>query len=179
MTGKSLSRARDILGIGATACVAFVLTFALVGCESQPKVVGDNSSSAEATQPQEEEPSTENLAVGSQVEMGDGLTVSVDSIETGLQNYDGSAIICARVTYTNNGEKQADFNQFDWKGEDANGAQESSTYYSDATDDLGSGSLAPGGTKSGNLYFEGDVTKLLYFGNMFLNDEPQASWTVE
>ena len=72
--------------------------------------------------------------------------MSVDSVEPGLTNYDGSSVVGVPLTYVNNGTEQASYNSYDWKGEDANGAQEYTTYYSDATDDLGSGTLAAGGT---------------------------------
>ena len=61
--------------------------------------------------------------------------------------------------------------------EDANGAQEYTTYYSEATDDLSSGTLAAGGTKSGTVYFVEGTVKILYFGSM-LSDSPSASWDV-
>lgn len=132
----------------------------------------DDSSAVEV----EEQPAAD-LAPGSSVELASGLSVSVDSVETGLVNYDGSEVVAVRVTYANNGSDQASYNTYDWKGEDANGAQEYTTYFSEAEDELGSGTLAAGGTKSGTIYFEGGTVKALYFGNM-LSDEPSASWTI-
>lgn len=118
-----------------------------------------------------------DLAPGDSVELESGLAVSVDSVETGLVNYDGSEVVAVRVTYANNGSEQASYNSYDWKGEDANGAQEYTAFYSEADDELGSGTLAAGGTKSGTIYFEGGTVKALYFGNV-LSDEPSASWTI-
>ena len=125
-----------------------------------------------------EQGSSMDLAVGSTVELEDGLSITVDSVEAGLTNYDDSAIVGVHVTYTNNGEDTASYNTYDWKGQDADGAQEYATYYSEAADDLGSGTLAAGGSKSGTLYFEGGTTKVLYFGSVISN-EPTASWVVE
>lgn len=141
-----------------------------VGTSSEP-VADDAADSAETQQ------ATTDLAPGTSVELESGLVVSVDSVEPGLTNFDGSSVVGVRVTYVNNGSEQASYNSYDWKGEDANGAQEYTTYYSDATDDLGSGTLAAGGTKSGTIYFEGSAVKALYFGNI-LSDAPSASWTI-
>ena len=121
--------------------------------------------------------STENLAVGTTVNLPSGLSVTVDSVEPGLVNYDGSAITGVHVTYVNNGDDGESYNVYDWKGEDANGAQQSTAYYSKGTDTLNSGTLAKGGTVSGNVYFDGDLSKALYFDNM-LAKTATASWAL-
>lgn len=108
--------------------------------------------------------------------MDNGLSVCVQSVETGLSNYDGSAITGVTVSYANNGSSEASFNLFDWKAQDSQGAQRNTAYYSEATDDLSSGSLAPGGTVTGNLYFEGDVSKVLYYSSLFYDSS--VAWTV-
>ena len=123
------------------------------------------------------EDSTENLAIGTTVNLPSGLSVTVDSVEPGLANYDGSTVTGIHVTYVNNGDEGASYNLYDWKGEDANGAQQSTTYYSDGSDELSSGTLAKGGTVSGNIYFKGDLACALYFGNMF-EKTATASWTL-
>ena len=126
---------------------------------------------------QKTEESTENLVVGTTVNLPDGLSVTVDSVEPGLTNYDGSAMTGVHVTYTNNGEDGASYNVYDWKGEDANGAQQSTGYYSEGSDELSSGTLAKGGTVSGNVYFKGDLARVLYFGNL-LEKTATASWSL-
>ena len=126
---------------------------------------------------QKTEESTENLVVGTTVNLPDGLSVTVDSVEPGLTNFDGSAMTGVHVTYTNNGDDGASYNVYDWKGEDANGAQQSTGYYSEGSDELSSGTLAKGGTVSGNVYFEGDLARVLYFGNP-LEKTAMASWSL-
>ena len=121
--------------------------------------------------------SSADLAVGSAVELEGGLSVSVDEVQAGLVNYDGSAVTGVRVTYTNGGDGEASFNMLDWKGQDAQGVQQYTTYYGDAEDALGSGTLAPGGTASGMLYFDGDLAKVLYYSSL-LSSSATASWTV-
>ncbi len=121
--------------------------------------------------------SSADLAVGSAVELEGGLSVSVDGVQAGLVNYDGSTVTGVRVTYTNGGDGEASFNMLDWKGQDAQGVQQYTTYYDDAEDALGSGALAPGGTASGMLYFDGDLAKVLYYSSL-LSSSATASWTV-
>ena len=92
-------------------------------------------------------------------------------------NYDGSALVGVQVTYVNNSDNSADYNMYDWKGEDAQGAQENSTFFSDDGKELSSGSLAPGGTKTGFLYFKEGTVKALYFSSV-LSDDASASWSL-
>lgn len=144
--------------------------------ESTQQAEQSGSEEQSATEQKAEE-STENLVVGTTVNLPDGLSVTVDSVEPGLTNFDGSAMTGVHVTYTNNGDDGASYNVFDWKGEDANGAQQSTGYYSEGSDELSSGTLAKGGTVSGNVYFEGDLARVLYFGNL-LEKTATASWSL-
>lgn len=144
--------------------------------ESTQQTEQSDAKDQSATEQKTEE-STENLVIGTTVNLPDGLSVTVDSVEPGLANYDGSAMTGIHVTYTNNGDDGASYNVFDWKGEDANGAQQSSGYYSDGSDELSSGTLARGGTVSGNVYFKGDLARVLYFGNV-LEKTATASWAL-
>ena len=128
----------------------------------QTEQSGENPQDASSQDKSEE--STENLVVGTTVNLPDGLSVTVDSVEPGLTNFDGSAMTGVHVTYTNNGDDGASYNVYDWKGEDAN-------------DELSSGTLAKGGTVSGNVYFEGDLARVLYFGNP-LEKTATASWSL-
>ena len=140
----------------------------------QTEQSGENPQDASS---QDKSESTENLVVGTTVNLPDGLSVTVDSVEPGLTNFDGSAMTGVHVTYTNNGDDGASYNAYDWKGEDANGAQQSMGYYSEGSDELSSGTLAKGGTVSGNVYFEGDLARVLYFGNP-LEKTATASWSL-
>lgn len=130
----------------------------------------------------QEEKSTENLAIGTPVDLGDGLTVSVDSVER-LTDISGATVIKAAVTYKNGGDKTVSYNMYDWKGQDANGAAESSTGYAapDGTINEGaltSGDLSAGGSKTGNLYFKDGTVKVQYSGITFTK-EIKASWNLQ
>ena len=144
--------------------------------ESTQQAEQSGSEEQSATEQKAEE-STENLVIGTTVNLPDGLSVAVDSVEPGLTNFDGSAMTGVHVTYTNNGDDGASYNVYDWKGEDANGAQQSTGYYSEGSDELSSGTLAKGGTVSGNVYFKGDLARVLYFGNL-LEKTATASWSL-
>ena len=116
--------------------------------------------------------------MGTSITLADGLTVSVDSVDTSLTKYDGSPITAVTVTYTNGGSQEASFNVYDWKAQDTQGAQRSQTFYSgDDVVSLGSGTLAPGGTVTGAVCFDGGITKALYYASMFSNSAT-ASWNL-
>lgn len=117
------------------------------------------------------------LAVGASVELSNGMTVAVDEIVPGLTNYDGATLTGVRVTYVNNSDEALSFNSYDWKGESASGVQSDATYYSEATEELSYGDLSAGGTVSGYVYFEGDLSNVLYFSSPFA-DGPAATWGV-
>lgn len=118
-----------------------------------------------------------SLAVGETVTLDNGVSVTVNSVQTGLENYDGSIMIGVNVTYKNDGEDNTSFSQYDWKGEDANGAQRSAAYYSKDDESLNSGTLSPGGTVTGNVYFDDGIVRVLYYDNMF-NKAPTAGWVL-
>lgn len=146
---------------------------------SGPGVVGTSTSAAnDQGAPSDPSPKADysNLSVGGVVDLDDGLSVCVQSVQPGLKNYDGSEIVGVAVTYTNNGSSEASFNVFDWKAQDAQGAQRNTAYYSESENELNSGTLAPGGTVTGNVYFDGGVTKVLYYSNMF--SDSTVAWIV-
>lgn len=178
--GKPLAVSALVLNIVAFAVVLAtqaMFSAAIDEATSGPSAVGA-SSEQPSSEPQSSEPQADysNLAVGTTAELDNGLSVCVQSVETGLSNYDGSAITGVTVSYANNGSSEASFNLFDWKAQDSQGAQRNTAYYSEATDDLSSGSLAPGGTVTGNLYFEGDVSRVLYYSSLFYDSS--VAWTV-
>lgn len=148
---------------------------------SGPSVTG-SSDSAQLQGAQENTASAQgadysSMAVGSAADLSNGLTVSVDFVQTGLVNYDGSPITGVTVTYVNKGSSEVSFNMFDWKGQDANGAQRSTTVYVNGENALSSGTLAAGGTVSGNVYFDGDVSKVLYYSSVF-SKSSQVAWNI-
>lgn len=178
--GKPLAISALVVNVVAIAVV--LATQAMFSAAIDEATSGPSAVSASVEQPSAESSSAEpeadysNLAIGTTAELDNGLTVCVQSVETGLSNYDGTAITGVTVSYTNNGSGEASFNPYDWKAQDAQGVQRNTTFYSEATDDLKSGSLAPGGTVTGNLYFDGEVSKVLYYSSLFYDSS--VAWTV-
>lgn len=182
-SGKGLSIAGMVMNL-----IAFAVVLATQSMYSS--AIDDAlSGTSVAPQPATEQPATtapasdeaaddaQAAAAGNSITLKNGLVLTVDGVVTGLQNYDGSPITQVSVTYQNNGNSQASFNPYDWKAEDAQGAQRSQTYYSNGENELNSGTLATGGTVSGNLYFEGDVVKVLY-ENAFIGRGSGVSWDI-
>lgn len=137
----------------------------------------DEKQDEKAEEKKEEEVDYSNMEQGQAVEMKSGLSVVVNSVQPGPTRYDDSPTVCVSVTYTNNGDSNESFNPFDWKSLDANGVESSTTFVTDGVDELQSGKLQAGGTVTGNIYFEGEPVKILYYSNMF-NDDASAGWNV-
>lgn len=164
--------------LGAFATAALGTASLLAGCGSdKATVTEDADDGAKKEETKKEEQPTTDLAVGTTVTTAAGLSVVVDSVQPGLTNFDGSTMMGIHVTYVNNGDEGADYNIYDWKGEDANGAQQNQGYYSEGSDELQSGTLAAGGSVAGNIYFDGDIKKALYFANVF-DKSAAASWVL-
>ncbi len=80
---------------------------------------------------------------------------------------------CAAVTYTNNGDKAVDFQGYwDWKAQNPAGVITNPTYGGEGS--LSNGQLAPGGTVSGNVCFDGSDP-----GEYLLNFDPQLSLSAD
>lgn len=181
--GKGLSIAGVVMNV-----IAFIVVLAT---QSMYSSAIDDALSGTSVSPQSasEQPATtapasddaaddsQAAAAGNSITLKNGLVLTVDGVVTGLQNYDGKPITQVSVTYQNSGNGQASFNPYDWKAEDAQGAQRSQAFYTDGDNELHSGTLAAGGTVSGNLYFEGDVVKVLY-ENAFIGRGSDVSWDI-
>lgn len=170
----------NVVAIVAVLVSQSMYSSAIDSAVNGPQAVASSKGGTDSTagsNKEDEEDDAENLAVGSKVELANGVTVSVDEIVTGLVNYDGTAMTGVRVTYVNNSDKTASFNSCDWKGESSNGVQSDSSYYSEATEDLSYGDLSAGGTVTGFVYFEGDLARVLYYSSAF-SDAAAASWKI-
>ena len=140
------------------------------GGSSGPSTNSDPSSSSQPS-------ATTDLSLGTPVTYSNGLMVSVDSVESGLtMSYSDKEVTCITVTYVNNGQEKVSFNAYEWAGEDAQGAQRSQTFYTEGTNELHSGELSPGGTVTGNVYFESPISKVV-FQESFWSDV-EATWIV-
>ena len=184
-SGKGLAIAGLIICIIACAAVlaaqqatSKAFNDAVNSAKNGPAVTSTSAAPADASGDADSSAQSQDLALGTSITLADGLTVSVDSVDTSLTKYDGSPITAVTVTYTNGGSQEASFNVYDWKAQDTQGAQRSQTFYSgDDVVSLGSGTLAPGGTVTGAVCFDGGITKALYYASMFTNSAT-ASWNL-
>ena len=182
-SGKGLSIAGVVMNV-----IAFAVVLATQSMYSS--AIDDAfSGTSVAPQPANEQPATtapasddaaessQAVAAGNSITLKNGLVLTVDGVVTGFQSYDGKPITQVSVTYQNNGNSQASCNPADWTADEAQGAQRSQAFYTDGDNELHSGTLAAGGTVSGNLYFEGDVVKTLY-ENAFIGRGSDVSWNI-
>ena len=119
-----------------------------------------------------------NMAIGDSVEFKDGTSVTVDGVITGLTNYNDEPMTGITVTYRNNGDKNISFNTLDWKAQDGNGVLDNTGYYSEGENELHSGQLSPGGSVTGNIYFNGEIVKAFYYDNLFQSDS-EIAWNLQ
>ena len=182
-SGKGLSVAGVVMNViafivvlGTQSIYGSAIEDALSGTSVAPQPAADQPAT---TAPASDDAADDSqaAAAGNSITLKNGLVLTVDGVVTGLQNYDGKPITQVTVTYQNNGTSHAPFNPYDWKAEDAQGAQRSQAFYTDGENELNSGTLAAGGTVSGNLYFEGDVVKVLY-ENAFIGRGSDVSWNI-
>lgn len=173
--GKGLAIAALIVSVAA--CVAVLWTQSIYSQAIDAVTTGDQAVGASQAAPSGSEGAQtdySNLAVGDAVELESGLKVAVTAIGT-QENYDGSTLVVATVSYENAGTENASYNPFDWESQNANGAQTSCTFYG-GDNSLSSGTLIPGGTVSGDVYFQGDAVKLLYSSSLLADSV--AAWNV-
>lgn len=168
---NALKSASDELRSGETA-----VSSSAESSDNKSEASGDDKSKTN-DEAKSEEADYSNMAVGETVNLKNGLSITVSSVEPGPDRYDGTPTTRASVTYTNNGNDSQSFNIFDWKSEDANGVETSCTYVASDNEQLDSGKLKPGGSVSGNVYFEGDPTKIVYYSS-FLQSESSIAWNV-
>lgn len=126
-----------------------------------------NTNNSESTKASDQ---TEELTpkVGDVTKLGDREFI-VDSVKrSGAFNYNtpkaGKEYVIVTVTIKNLGSDEVTYNPYDFKVQDAKGAQESLTFAT-LDDSLSSGTLAPKGTVTGSIPFEvtiGDQAKLIF-----------------
>lgn len=169
----------------AAIIASIVLCFALSACVVKEKPVGANKQSAsqqQQEQQEQQEPSVDysNLQVGDTVTLDSGMKVTVNYGETFTPEYLSTVMTRINITYENAGNEKQSFNIFDWKAENVDGVERTITAWGEGDTDLGSGNLKPGGTVTGNVYFDGDdLSKIYYYSNGLLQKESEICWTLE
>lgn len=181
--GKGLAIAGVILAVLAliiTIVVQVLATMALdevakdIDKATQTVTSPDTSSSADSNAKKD---STEPLAVGKSVTLDNGLEISVDSVNANYVDTVDDHYVMINVTYKNNGDKKISYNNLDWKGTNAQGAESDMAiaFPDDSVKQLESGNLNPGGTISGTVFLNADAVSASYYSDI-IDDEATASW---
>ena len=120
-----------------------------------------------------------NMPIGQSVALQDGLTVAVVDAQEVTQSYSSKPLMRVTVSYVNNGSDSVSYNALDWKSENANGVERMMEIFAGSDgNSLDSGKLKPGGTITGNVYFENDATKVYYYSNGLFQDESAICWNL-
>ena len=164
--------------------IVIVVIIAIGSQYKQPEKVGENKNSGSngSSQTQNSEKKKEEKTefnVGDIIAF-DGKELTVEKVERNwnsgnsyLKPKDGKEYVKVSVKIENKSETEMNYNVFEFKAEDSNGAAESAngqTY--SLPDSLGSGDLVKGGKKSGSMIFEvpvGSQIKLHYQPSFWSN----------
>lgn len=151
-----------LIGLGILFVVIVIISMASGGSNTEPTKVGENNNNSQKQEQQKE------YKVADVVKLGDREFVVNSVRRSGAFNYNtpdaGKEYVIVNVTIRNLGKDEVSYNPFDFKVQDANGAQESSTFAT-LDDSLSSGTLAPNGKITGSMPFEvpqGTNAKLIF-----------------
>lgn len=152
-----------LIGIGVLFVVIVIIGMASDGSSTEPTKVGENNSENSQAQEQQKE-----YKVADVVKLGEREFVVNSVRRSGPFNYNtpdaGKEYVIVNVTIRNLGKDEVSYNPYDFKMQDANGAQESSAFAT-LDDSLNSGTLAPNGRVTGSMPFEiptGTDAKLIF-----------------
>ena len=164
--------------------IVIVVIIAIGSQYKQPEKVGENknpesnvSSQIQNSEKNKEEKTEFNVG---DIIAFDGKELTVEKVERNwnsgnsyLKPKDGKEYVKVSVKIENKSETEMNYNVFEFKAEDSNGAADSAngqTY--SLPDSLGSGDLVKGGKKSGSMIFEvpaGSSLKLHYQPSFWSN----------
>lgn len=164
--------------------IGIVVIIAIGSQYKQPEKVGENKNSGSngSSQTQNSEKKKEEKTefnVGDIIAF-DGKELTVEKVERNwnsgnayLKPKDGKEYVKVSVKIENKSETEMNYNVFEFKAEDSNGAAENANMQTySLPDSLGSGDLVKGGKKSGSMIFEvpaGSSLKLHYQPSFWSN----------
>ncbi len=150
-----------LIGVGILFVVMIIIG-ASGSSNSEPTKTGENNGNNTKAEEQKE------YKVADVVKLGEREFIVNSVSRASALGYStpkaGKEFIVVNVTIRNLGTDEVSYNPFDFKVQDANGAQESSTFAS-LDDSLSSGTLAPNGKVTGSMPFEvptGTDAKLIF-----------------
>ena len=164
--------------------IVIVVIIAIGSQYKQPEKVGENKNSgpngSSQTQNSEKKKKEKTEFNVGDIIAFDGKELTVEKVERNwnsgnsyLKPKDGKEYVKVSVKIENKSETEMNYNVFEFKAEDSNGAAENAdmqTY--SLPDSLGSGDLVKGGKKSGSMIFEvpaGSSLKLHYQPSFWSN----------
>lgn len=159
--------------------VLVVASFA-VGCSEADVASKGTADPASATAPAAQVELKSEYAVGEIIAIEDMEMTVVSAQDFAAPNEyevpeEGKVYLIVNITLENKGDAAADFNAFNYKIQDANGVQTDTAFVTSVPNEMGSGSLAPGGKLNSNIVFEVPVDKvalkLVMVPNMFLDQQ--------
>jgi hypothetical protein len=162
-----------------TSLITMFIVLGIIGSignkKYNPPDVSKVVSKIDTNTPLPEQPEELTPKVGDVTELGDREFI-VNSVRRSRGfGYNtpksGKEYVIVNVSIRNLGTGEVSYNPYDFKVQDANGAQEGITYAS-LDDSLNSGTLAPGGKVTGSMPFEvpvGDNAKLIYQSSFWSN----------
>ena len=118
------------------------------------------------------------MNLGETATLDNGLAITVNSVQPDVKSFDGSTVTGVSVTYENHGQASVSYNIYDWQAQDAKDAPRNPTYVSTQEDLLNSGTLAPGGSVTGNVFFDGDIVKVCYIANA-MQSNTDIAWVLK
>lgn len=164
--------------------IVIVVIIAIGSQYKQPEKVGENKNSGSngSSQTQNNEKKKEEKTefnVGDIIAF-DGKELTVEKVERNwksekayIKPKDGKEYVKVSVKIENKSETEMNYNVFEFKAEDSNGAAERFNFQTySLPDSLGSGNLVKGGKKSGSMIFEvpaGSSLKLHYQPSFWSN----------
>jgi flagellar hook-associated protein FlgK len=163
---------RKLIGFGAVGALAvvvvlvvvFVLAFVKGGSNetgsSESSGGGGTQAESSTSSEKSEDSGTKEYAVGDTADLSD-RTFKVNEAQVDYLPFDQSSLpepghqfVRANVTLTNKSTGNISFTPFDFKLQDANGAQRGHTIVEEMPSPFHSGNLSPNDTVTGNMAFE-------------------------
>ena len=175
---KNTKKKSNIIKIIIGLILIVIIGGAIASKSSDPKKVGESNSSTSSKHSSEKDEKTE-FKVGDIIAF-DGKELTVEKVERNwksekayIKPKDGKEYVKVSVKIENKSETEMNYNVFEFKAEDSNGAAERFDFQTySLPDSLGSGNLVKGGKKSGSMIFEvpaGSSLKLHYQPSFWSN----------
>ena len=135
--------------------LAICLALPLAACDAEVSSTGTTKTDGAAPA---EEAKTE-FALGEGIKVDDAVMTVVSGKQFASPNeYEkpsaGMVFYIVNIKIENGGEEALDYNEYNYKIQDANGVQKDAAFVTEIPNQMSSGSLAPGGKLDSNIVFE-------------------------